>query len=100
VQSEAGNGAVFRKRANMLIHRHYLSAQTAFYSLNPDRDIHGPLAINPTYMGLAANHITAQAIGYRASEEVWCAFVWYEPPILYKSTSFYFNIILLPLKYI
>jgi hypothetical protein len=24
----------------------YLSAQTAFYSLNPDRDIPGPLAIN------------------------------------------------------
>jgi hypothetical protein len=23
---------------------HYLSAQTAFYSLNPDRDILGPLA--------------------------------------------------------
>jgi hypothetical protein len=34
----------------------YLSAQTAFYSLNPDRDIHGPLAINPTYMGLAAKY--------------------------------------------
>jgi hypothetical protein len=25
---------------------YYLSAQTAFYSLNPDRDIPGPLAIN------------------------------------------------------
>jgi hypothetical protein len=24
----------------------YLSAQTAFYSLNPDRDIPGPLAIS------------------------------------------------------
>jgi hypothetical protein len=24
----------------------YLSAQTAFYSLNPDRNIPGPLAIN------------------------------------------------------
>jgi hypothetical protein len=26
--------------------RGYLSAQTAFYSLNPNRDIPGPLAIN------------------------------------------------------
>jgi hypothetical protein len=34
-------------------------AQTAFYSLNPDRDIPGPLAINPAYIKLAANHITA-----------------------------------------
>jgi hypothetical protein len=31
----------------------YLSAQTAFYSLNPDRDIPGPLAINPAYIRLA-----------------------------------------------
>ena len=31
----------------------YLSAQTAFYSLNPDRDIYGPLVINPTYIRLA-----------------------------------------------
>jgi hypothetical protein len=31
----------------------YLSAQTAFYSLNPNRDIPGPLAINPAYIRLA-----------------------------------------------
>jgi hypothetical protein len=31
----------------------FLSAQTAFYSLNPDRDIPGPLAINPAYIRLA-----------------------------------------------
>jgi len=46
------------------MHSSYLSAQTAFYSLNPDRDIPGPLAINPAYIRLAANHITAQGIGY------------------------------------
>ena len=33
--------------------KHYLSAQTAFYSLNPDRDILGPLAINHAYIRLA-----------------------------------------------
>jgi hypothetical protein len=66
----------------------YLSAQTAFYSLNPDRDILGPLAINPAYIRLAANHITAQGIGCRASEGKWCGFVWDAPPILYESTSF------------
>jgi hypothetical protein len=64
----------------------YLSAQTAFYSLNPDRDIPGPLAINPAYIRLAANHITAQGVGYRASEGKWCGFIWHAPPILYKST--------------
>jgi hypothetical protein len=31
----------------------YLSAQTAFYSLNPDRDIYRPLAISPAYVRLA-----------------------------------------------
>jgi hypothetical protein len=31
----------------------YLSAQTAFYSLNPDRDIYRPLAISPAYIRLA-----------------------------------------------
>jgi len=50
-------------------------AQTAIYSLNPDRDIPGPLAINPTYKRLAANHITAQGKGCRASEGKWCGFV-------------------------
>jgi hypothetical protein len=40
-------------------HRRIISgAQTAFYSLNPDRDI-PVLAINPAYIRLAANHITA-----------------------------------------
>jgi len=61
-------------------------AQTAFYSLNPDRDIPGPLAINPAYIRLAANHITAQGVGCRASEGKWCGFVWHAPPILYEST--------------
>ena len=64
----------------------YLSAQTAFYSLNPDRDIYWPLAINPAYIRLAANHITAQGVGCRASEGKWCGFVWHAPPILYGST--------------
>jgi hypothetical protein len=51
-------------------------------------------------MGLAANYITAQGIGYRASEGKWCGFVWHAHPILYRSALFYFNTILLPLKYI
>ena len=63
-------------------------AQTAFYSLNPDRDIPGPLAINPAYIRLAANHITAQGVGCRASEGKWCGFVWHAHQILYGEHSF------------
>jgi len=77
----------FSGRMEALKSRNLISgAQTAFYSLNPDRDIPGPLAINPAYIRLAANHITAQGVGCRASEGKWCGFVWHAPPILYEST--------------
>jgi hypothetical protein len=50
------NGKTFTinaKKPAYYIYCHYLSAQTAFYSLSPDRDILGPLAINPAYIRLA-----------------------------------------------